>query len=41
MPSEEFRVKCAERAAAAAAFDQAVLHADKEARAAANRANTP
>ena len=32
---EEFRVKCADRAAAAAAGDQAVLQADKEAKAAA------
>ena len=32
---EEFRVKCAERAEAAAAGDQAVLQADKEAKAAA------
>ena len=32
---EEFRVKCADRAAAAAAGDQAVLQADKEEKAAA------
>jgi low affinity Fe/Cu permease len=38
---EEFRVKCAERAAAAAAGDKAVIRADKEARTAADRANTP
>jgi low affinity Fe/Cu permease len=38
---EEFRVKCAERAAAAAAGDQAVIRADKDARTTADRANKP
>jgi low affinity Fe/Cu permease len=37
---EEFRVKCAERAAGAAAGDQAVLQADKEAKAAAESRRT-
>ena len=38
---EEFRVKCAERAAAAAAGDQAVLQADKEAKARTDQAVLP
>jgi len=38
---EEFRAKCADRAAAATAGDKAVLRADKAARGAADKASSP